>query len=916
MKRYSLRHFIRYALWALVLLFPFCASFNTSLATGIGSVVSLDGDGDEVRVQHSQSLVLTDALTIEAWIHPSGPGADGINIIINKEGEYELGRHDDGSIRFAVSNADPGWNWINTGFIAPEGTWTHLAFTYSSSQNRFQLFADGRRVYSSTGTGEIGDADETHNFFKIGARREGSGQFFHGEIDEVRVWNIVRSETEIRARMNTSLQGNESGLVGYWNFDNGTTNDLSNHGNHGVLRGNAAIVPSTATGQVAISAVPSTNSPAVGDTIEVAINIAGASNVAGYEFTLTFNSTQLQYISIENADYLPAGAFALEPTVASGSVQFNAIALSGTGEGDGTLAVVTFKVLTAASTTIGLENVEIADPTPQLIEVASVTGATINPTTSTVTSTTQTQVQVQPPTVPSTTTPTTGASTPTGQIAISAMPSVNNPTVGDTIEVSINISGGSNVGGYEFKLTFNPTQLQYISIENADYLPAGAFVPEPTVGSDSVRFYAAALGGTGEGDGTLAIATLKVLTTMRTTIGLEEVTIGDPAARPLPIASVTGATISPTTSSTPTTPTTETQVVTPTVPSTTTPTTDDRPVVPIVEAQIQISAVPSIDNPAVNEVIEIAINIAGGSDVAGYEFTLTFSPTQLQYISIENADYLPPGTFVPDANVEDGSVSFYAAAVRGTGEGDGTLAVATFRVLVDTETTIRFEDIVIGDQVAQPLGIASVTGATINRAAPRADTEVEHLLSIPAGINLVHVPLRVTAVDGMPKTIVSIADLYDALGGGSTVNFLITYDPQTQEWLSYFGAFDRGTSADKMLTDDTGVLAGMKARVSVRLRGSALGTDGNGIITLNPGPNVVGLPLRDSRVMRVSDLFALNGIGGNVPIITRTNNGEFNTVGRVGDPGDIQITGGQAFILTAQRPATVITYGEGWTNSR
>ena len=316
------------------------------------------------------------------------------------------------------------------------------------------------------------------------------------------------------------------------------------------------------------------------------------------------------------------------------------------------------------------------------------------------------------------------------------------------------------------------------------------------------------------------------------------------------------------------------------------------------------------------DTIEASINIAGASNVGGYEFTLTFDPTKLQYISIENADYLPLGAFVPELEVENDSVKLAAVALTGTGEGDGTLAVATFKVLVDTETTVRFEDVVIGDQMAQPLGIASVTGATINRAAPTADAEVEYLLSIPAGISLIHVPLKVTAVDRVAKTIGSVSDLYDALGGASNVNFLITYNSQTQEWLSYFVPSDRGTSADKALTDDTGITAGMIVPVTISLTGDALGTNGSSTITLNQGLNLVGLPLRNSSITRVSDLFALNGIGGNVPVIILTDGGEFKVVGRAGDPGDIAITGGQSFILTAQQAATVIIYGDGWTNIR
>ena len=104
------------------------------------------------------------------------------------------------------------------------------------------------------------------------------------------------------------------------------------------------------------------------------------------------------------------------------------------------------------------------------------------------------------------------------------------------------------------------------------------------------------------------------------------------------------------------------------------------------------------------------------------------------------------------------------------------------------------------------------------------------------------------------------------------------------------------------------------ANESVRLTGSPLGTDGSGTITLNQGLNLVGLPLNDSRIMRVSDLFKLDGIGGNVPVIILTDGGEFKLVGRRSDPGDIAITGGQAFIMTASQAAVVEISGDAWTD--
>ena len=244
--------------------------------------------------------------------------------------------------------------------------------------------------------------------------------------------------------------------------------------------------------------------------------------------------------------------------------------------------------------------------------------------------------------------------------------------------------------------------------------------------------------------------------------------------------------------------------------------------------------------------------------------------------------------------------------------GDGSLSDTT----VTTGPTGQAESwFTLGRQPGTHTVQASVEGLSQTAVFNATIESMEFDFSVPSGINLIHVPLRVTAVDGVAQSIESISDLYNALGGASTVNFLLTPDPATQGWLSYFGTFDTGRAADTALTDDTGILAGMRVPVSVRLRGNALGINRSSTITLNQGLNLVGLPLRDSRITRVSALFAIDGIGGNVPVVILTDSGGFKAVGQVGDPGDVPITGGQAFILTAQESATIAISGEGWTNT-
>ena len=295
--------------------------------------------------------------------------------------------------------------------------------------------------------------------------------------------------------------------------------------------------------------------------------------------------------------------------------------------------------------------------------------------------------------------------------------------------------------------------------------------------------------------------------------------------------------------------------------------------------------------------------------------TGTIPPHALEIISGDNQEG-PSGATLAEPFV----VEVQEATNRGLEGVDVTFAIITGGGILSETTVTTDADgqaeswLTLGSQPGTNTVEVSVEGlaqtVTFNALAKSLIFD----LSVPAGISLIHVPLKVTRVDGAAHTIDSIADLYDALGGATTVNFLITHDSNTQGFLSYFGVSDKGTSADKGLTDDTGIIAGMKAPVAVRLQGNALGTNGSSTLTLNQGLNIVGMPLRDPSIDRVSDLFTLEGIGGNVPVIILTDNGEFKLVGQPGDPSDIPIIGGQSFILTAQRAVTVGISGDGWTN--
>ena len=252
--------------------------------------------------------------------------------------------------------------------------------------------------------------------------------------------------------------------------------------------------------------------------------------------------------------------------------------------------------------------------------------------------------------------------------------------------------------------------------------------------------------------------------------------------------------------------------------------------------------------------------------------------------------------------------------------GISGVTVGTFDIDRESDTEITVEltfdgDITVDGTLTFTVGADAIAG--YNGPALTAQvlvTATVQVLRAPSGISLMHVPLQVTAVDGVAQTIESVGDLYNALGGMNTVNLLITHNPKTQEWHSYLGDSSRGTSADTVLTDNQGIIADMKTPVSLQLDGNALGRNGSSLITLHPGTNLLGMPLQDSRITRVSDLLALEGIRDNASTITVLNNGTFQTVEQAGDVGDIPITGGQSFILNARETATVAISGQRWNN--
>jgi hypothetical protein len=135
---------------------------------------------------------------------------------------------------------NPGVNTIQAGSSPIDSAWVHFATTFGSG-GQMLCYINGVQVGGLPLTGNA--IASSSNPFVIGIAPWDLTNFqSFGSIDEVRLWSVVRTADEIKSTMHKHLQGNEIGLVGYWDFNQttGTTlPDLTGNGSDGTLNASA-----------------------------------------------------------------------------------------------------------------------------------------------------------------------------------------------------------------------------------------------------------------------------------------------------------------------------------------------------------------------------------------------------------------------------------------------------------------------------------------------------------------------------------------------------------------------------------------------------------------------------------------------------------------------------------------------------
>jgi hypothetical protein len=183
-------------------------------------VLSLDGIDGWVELNNADGAIPSgaDPFTTEAWVNPIVHSNSTMTFWGNQAGNQANG------FRLKGGGTTRHYFWgndhdtIGTGDLAADtggpnsDGWHHLAITWDGAQT--QWYWNGAPLEGPRSAAGVNVADANH---RIGSRL--AAEFFHGFLDEIRIWNVARSADEIALTFDKEVDADTTGLVAYYKFD-------------------------------------------------------------------------------------------------------------------------------------------------------------------------------------------------------------------------------------------------------------------------------------------------------------------------------------------------------------------------------------------------------------------------------------------------------------------------------------------------------------------------------------------------------------------------------------------------------------------------------------------------------------------------------------------------------------------------
>ncbi|MCO6175412.1 T9SS type A sorting domain-containing protein, partial [Flavobacterium sp. NRK F10] len=199
--------------------------------------LNFDGVDDYITLSNESNFDFTNQMTVEFWVNSNVMPEQWDALVVKGDNSWRVALTSTGTVAFTGTNAFA--DFFSTSSVT-DGNWHHVAVTYDGTFAK--IYIDGSLESQLAGTANINNSGYA---VSIGKNLQMSGRNYTGNMDEVRIWNTARTIDQINASKNCELQGNETGLVAYYQFNQGfdqannagltTLNDITTNANNGTL---------------------------------------------------------------------------------------------------------------------------------------------------------------------------------------------------------------------------------------------------------------------------------------------------------------------------------------------------------------------------------------------------------------------------------------------------------------------------------------------------------------------------------------------------------------------------------------------------------------------------------------------------------------------------------------------------------
>ncbi|MBM4028404.1 MAG: hypothetical protein FJ280_23870, partial [Planctomycetes bacterium] len=201
-----------------------------------GANFALDFANDRVDIPYIGTGVSFAEISLEAWVywrgHTSSEGTSGILEGRGSTLHWQINANN--NVRIRLEGLDQ-----NASANVQQNEWFHLAVTYSRATQALLCYKNGTVYHTGSGNSNT-DTFWTSGFAQFGTSHRGGDRRWNGMIDEMCIWNKVRTQAQIQDNMKNGLLGTEAGLIANWKLNEGegtVAHDSSPNKHHGTVVG-------------------------------------------------------------------------------------------------------------------------------------------------------------------------------------------------------------------------------------------------------------------------------------------------------------------------------------------------------------------------------------------------------------------------------------------------------------------------------------------------------------------------------------------------------------------------------------------------------------------------------------------------------------------------------------------------------